>query len=140
MIGTADHYGLNVSDIDTALEFYRDALGLSVERRFPASDEQSEIIGFEGETEAEIAFLDADGFTIELIAYDHPPNENAAAAQHYDVGVGHFCFAVEDIDREYERLSDDVDFISAPVTVPGGARIAYMHDPDGNVVEFIEKG
>jgi len=140
MVGTADHYGLNVSDIDAALEFYRDVLELSVERRFEMSDEQNEIIGFDGEVGGELVFLDAEGFTIELIAYDRPSGENAAAsARNYDVGVGHFCFEVENVDREYERLSDDVDFINPPVTVPSGARIAYLYDPDGNVVELLEK-
>lgn len=76
MLGTATHYGLNVSDMETALSFYRDELGCTVTRRFPISAVQGDIIGVNG-VEGEIAFLDANGFEIELIAYEAPRTKTA---------------------------------------------------------------
>lgn len=138
MIGHATHYGLNVSTMDRALEFYRDRLGLDVDRRFPVSDVQSDIVGVDG-VEGEIVFLDAGSFEIELIAYAAPDNERVHdSASGHDVGVAHICLAVADVDRLYDELSPAVEFVNAPRTVGNGARIVYARDPDGNYVELYE--
>lgn len=138
MIGTAAHYGLNVSDLETALSFYRDELGCTVTRRFPMSDVQGKLIGVDG-VEGEIAFLDANGFEIELIAYDAPANENVnATMSSHDVGIPHFCLEVDDLDVCYGRLGTE-RFISRPQTVGDDLRIAYLRDPDGTIVELVER-
>lgn len=138
MIGNATHYGLNVSDMDEALAFYRDELGFDVDRQFPVSDIQSDIVGVNG-VDGEITFLDAGDFEIELIAYSAPENENVhERASGHDVGVAHICLTVEDINEVYDELAADVEFVDSPNTVGNGARIAYARDPDGNYVEFYE--
>lgn len=139
MVGTATHYGLNVSEMERALEFYRDRLGFAVDRRFPISDVQSEIVGVDG-VEGEIVFLDTGDFEIELISYSAPDNENVhERAPGHDVGIAHLCLTIEDIDGLYEDLqAADVEFVSEPQTVGNGAQIAYVRDPDGNYVEFYE--
>lgn len=138
MIGSAAHHGLNVSDMDAALSFYRDTLGLTELRRFPMGAAQTEIVGVADVT-GEIAFLDAGTVDIELIAYDTPKNENVhTQASSIDVGVAHLCLTVEDIEAEYDRLSSEAPFINPPQRVGNGAEIAYLRDPDGNVVELLE--
>ncbi|RQH02438.1 VOC family protein [Natrarchaeobius oligotrophus] len=138
MVGSAVHYGLNVSDMDDALAFYEGTLGLEVDRRFPISDVQSDIVGVDG-VDGDIAFLDAGGFSIELIAYDEPANENVHdEADGHDVGVAHLCLEVDDVWKRYETLEDEVEFINEPQTVGNGAQIAYLRDPDGNYVELME--
>jgi catechol 2,3-dioxygenase-like lactoylglutathione lyase family enzyme len=138
MTYTADHQGVNVSDIDTALEFYRDTLGFEVDMRIPMSDVQSDIVGVEG-IEGELAFVDTGGFSIELIAYSNPDNENIhEQSSGVDVGVTHLCFEVEDVNERYDELASDVEFVNSPQTVENGAQIAYARDPDGNYIELIE--
>lgn len=138
MVGSATHYGLNVSDMDQALAFYRDLLGLEVDRQFPVSEVQGDIVGVDG-VEGEITFLDAGGFAIELIAYDAPPNDNVhETASGHDVGVAHLCLEVGDVWARYEALRDDVEFVEEPQTVGNGAQITYLRDPDGNYVELLE--
>lgn len=138
MIGQATHYGLNVSDMDAALDFYRDTLGFELDRRFPVSDVQSDIVGVDG-VEGEIVFLDAGGFEIELIAYSAPDNEVVhETASGHDVGVAHICITVDDVGGLYEELSPEVEFVNPPRTVGNGAEIAYARDPDGNYVELYE--
>lgn len=138
MIGRATHYGLNVSDMDDALGFYRDQLGFEIDRRFPVSDVQSDIVGVDG-VEGQIVFLNAGGFEIELIAYSAPENENIHEwASGHDVGVAHICITIDDIEARYDDLTPEVEFVSEPKTVSNGARIAYARDPDGNYVEFYE--
>ncbi|WP_161972954.1 VOC family protein [Halostella pelagica] len=138
MVATATHYGLNVSDMDDALAFYRDLLGLEVDREFPVSEVQSDIVGVDG-VEGDITFLDAGGFSIELIAYDAPANDNVHdSADGHDVGVGHVCLEVDDVWALYEDLQSEAEFVNEPKTVGNGAQITYMRDPDGNYVELME--
>lgn len=135
---SAHHQGVNVSDIDTALEFYRDTLGFDVEMRIPMSDVQSDIVGIEN-IEGELAFVDTGEFKIELIAYSNPDNENVHDhASGVDVGVAHLCFEVADVNERYDDLTPGVEFVNSPQTVENGAQIAYVRDPDGNFIEFIE--
>lgn len=139
MIGEAHHYGVTVSDMDTALEFYRDVLDLSLSDRFTIGGEAFDrFVGVEG-TDVEIAFLDGGGCAVELLEYREPAGGDAnAGVSNNDVGAAHFCFEVDDIDEAYEQVADRSDPISDPQTLDSGARVVYVTDPDGNVVEFLE--
>lgn len=139
MVARIDHYGVNVSDLDTAVAFYCDRLGFAEVRRFPASDAQDDLLDIDG-VEAEIAFLEADGGTLELKAYASPPGTNVhdGAAPH-DVGLAHLCLAVDNLDEWYDRLADDVPFLGPPRQVDSGARIVNLRDLDGNLIELIDR-
>jgi catechol 2,3-dioxygenase-like lactoylglutathione lyase family enzyme len=139
MVGTADHHGIVVSDIDRALTFYRDTLGMEVvEEISQESDAFSRAVGVEN-TDVDLAFLDAHGFTIELVQYNRPVggNVNETAATN-DVGAAHFCLAVDDIEGVYDELRDDVEFVNPPQELENGVKLAFMRDPDGNVVELLQ--
>ncbi|WP_344842591.1 VOC family protein [Kribbella ginsengisoli] len=45
-------------------------------------------------------------------------------------------FQVEDVDAEYERLSD-LEFVQKPTTMPWGNRSLLFRDPDGNLVNLF---
>jgi len=54
-------------------------------------------------------------------------------------GYGHVCFEVDDLDDEFGRL---VGMGATAVMAPGpapqeGWRMAWVHDPEGNLVELI---
>lgn len=49
-------------------------------------------------------------------------------------------FLVEDVDREYERLTGlalEIDIVQQPTTMPWGNRSFLFRDPDGNLVNFF---
>ncbi|TXN29498.1 VOC family protein [Lacisediminihabitans profunda] len=47
-------------------------------------------------------------------------------------------FLVDDVDREYIRLSGWMtDFVNAPTTMPWGNRSLLFRDPDGNLINFF---
>lgn len=49
-------------------------------------------------------------------------------------------FNVDDVDREYRRLSPIVTtWVKPPTTQPWGTRSIYFRDPDGNLVDFYTK-
>lgn len=139
MIGEAHHYGVTVSDMDTALEFYRDVLDLTLSDRFEIGGEAFDrFVGVDG-TDVEIAFLDGGGCAVELLEYREPSGGDANEdVSNNDVGAAHFCFEVEDIDAAYNKVADNVETLSEPQTLESGARVVYIKDPDGNVVEFLE--
>jgi predicted enzyme related to lactoylglutathione lyase len=47
---------------------------------------------------------------------------------------------VDDIDRDYERISKrGVEFTMKPTTAESGMRIAFFADPDGNTLELMQR-
>ena len=46
-------------------------------------------------------------------------------------------FKVTDLDREYARLRDSVEWVKGPTTQPWGTRSIYFRDPDGNLIDFF---
>ena len=73
MTAILDHIGLNVSDLETSLNFYCTHFGFSERKRFKASDSQDGLLGLVG-VNAQIAFLENDGISLELKEYSSPPN------------------------------------------------------------------
>jgi catechol 2,3-dioxygenase-like lactoylglutathione lyase family enzyme len=131
------HVGVVVSDLDEAVSFYRDTLGLSVAAEFTLSEEGiGTAIGVEGVT-GDFVHLEAGGDLVELIEYD-PVGEACTADEINQLGAKHVGFAVEDIEAFYEDLPADVEPISEPQTVEIGTSILFFTDPDGNFVEVVE--
>jgi catechol 2,3-dioxygenase-like lactoylglutathione lyase family enzyme len=145
MIGEAHHYGVTVSNLEESLEFYRDMLGLEVvsrghvEKGSEDADKFDDFVGVDG-VDVEVVFLDAGGCQVELLRYHEPPGDDAnEGVSNNDVGASHFCLQVDDIDAVYEDLADEVEFQNEPITLSKGVRVAYMFDPDGNIVELSDR-
>jgi len=141
VLGPAHHYGVNVSDIDRSIEFYRDILGLEVLKEEQSlSDHHEDLLGVEG-AEGTFAVMGGNGFKFELKSLDAPTNKNINATRNpQDVGDDHFCWEVEDIDKTYEQLREKgVEFLGDPKSVGTiDCRVAYFYDPDGNMLELVE--
>lgn len=140
MVGSGDHYGVVIGDMDASLAFYRDTLGMELLDRFEQeSDAFNRAVGVE-DAHVELAFLDASGYVVELIDYHRPSGDDAnAGVENNDIGAAHFCLAVDDADAAYERLREDVSFLSAPQELENGVKLAFVEDPDGNLVELLEE-
>lgn len=140
MNGDVHHYGVTVSNLDESVAFYRDALGMPEADRAHFDDEAfGRFVGLE-DVDVDIAFLDGGGCLVELLEYARPPGGDAnEGVSNNDVGAAHVCFDVDDVESTYEDLSDDVEFVSRPQTLDNGAKVVYLYDPDGNVVELLEE-
>jgi len=140
MVGSGDHYGVVVGDMDVSLAFYRDTLGMELVDWFEQKSKAFDRAVGVANAHVELAFLDADGYVVELIDYQRPSGDDAnAGVENNDVGAAHFCLAVDDADAAYERLREDVRFLSAPQELENGVKLAFMEDPDGNLVELLEE-
>ncbi|MCI0335422.1 MAG: VOC family protein [Planctomycetes bacterium] len=146
VIKSCHHHGFTVSDINQSLEFYRDALGLNVERiserkNLPSYDT---ILGY-ANVQIKVAILShpASHFILELFQYINPPIVRRELRNFY-VGSSHVALQVDDIDSQYDNLrSHGFAAISPPVdVVRDGRRVAramYALDPDGISVEMFEE-
>lgn len=134
---TAHHVGITVRDLDESLAFYRDALGLEVIDRFTVSGEGFATgVGVPG-AEASFVHLDGGGTRIELVAY-HPEGDPVAETAVNRPGATHVGLEVADVDDVDATLPASVPRVSDPQTTESGARILFVRDPDGTLVELIE--
>jgi methylmalonyl-CoA/ethylmalonyl-CoA epimerase len=110
------HVGVAVPDLEAALAFYRDVLGLT-----PGPVEVAD--------GAEIVSLPFGESEVELLAPRDPAGPIARFLERRGAGIHHLCYRVPDLDRALDacrragyRLVDDV-----PRTGSGGRRIAFVH-------------
>lgn len=146
MINGMNHVGVSVSNMDRALSFYQQLLGmeLMVRRTFgdektPEREKYRAILGLE-DAHGEVALLRRDGMAIELFAFDTPVAKLGDPRRPVcDHGITHFCLQVTDIHAEYARLkASGIVFHCPPQEFPGKANATYGRDPDGNVFELLE--
>ena len=115
------HVSLSTPDLARLRAFYGDTLGLP-------------IVG--GFAQHQIVFFDAGGVAIEIEQVD-PSSPGAGRS-----GWNHMAWEVADVDEAYAELSArGVPFHVPPQDFPSEApsmRIAFLTDPDGNIVELIQ--
>ena len=74
-----------------------------------------------------------------LSIYSAGGTEKMAPGSLKGAGTGRYTieFEVEDVDREFERLTAmDVEIVKPPTTQPWGRRSVWFRDPDWNIVNF----
>jgi catechol 2,3-dioxygenase-like lactoylglutathione lyase family enzyme len=109
------HVSINVDDVDAAMRFYVDALGLT-----PRSDRPA--FSFGG------AWLDIGGQQVHLIEAAVPPDQGQ-----------HFAIQVADLDATVAELRGRGLDVTDPKPVAHN-RQAFVNDPAGNLVELHEVG
>jgi catechol 2,3-dioxygenase-like lactoylglutathione lyase family enzyme len=129
-----DHVGLTVGDLGAMTDWYVKALELEVEFEFALDH-----VDFHG-----IMLRSPDGHRIELL---HRPgsSEGLHAANPVEAaltrGFGHIAFDVPDVDAAYDALIDAgaTDRMSPRPSPEPGVRMAYVADPEGNLVELLDR-
>ena len=131
-----DHVSIHVADFEGALAWYTDKLGFKPEVVW-------RVAALDGKR---LAYLSKGGFWIEIVQAAPvqsglPPVESFP--EHFArTGYGHVCFATAEIDAVLADLERrGVPSFVAAQTYPldGTAferRVAFVKDPEGNVVEF----
>ena len=87
------------------------------------------------------AELDVDGCYLAIYARNAANTDMGFSLNAvYGTGNTTLMFSVDDVDEEYRRLKPLVDrFITQPTTYPWGTRAFHFYDPDGNIVDFVNK-
>jgi len=125
------HVAIAVNDLQPALEFWRDALGLELSGVEDIPDQK-----------ALVAFLPTGGSEVELVK---PTSEETGVAkflQKRGPGMHHICFEVDDLASTLNRLKEKgVRLIDeTPRIGAGGSKIAFIHPESthGVLVELYE--
>ena len=127
------HIAIAVHDLEAALAFYRDALGLEVTQRREVPEEG-----------VEIAFLPAGEGEIELLRPLDPEGGVARFLEKRGEGLHHICLRVDDIEAAMERLraAGATLLSSEPRVGADGTRYVFIHPKSahGVLLELYEKG
>lgn len=132
------HVGLQAADIDRTGAFYAQALGA----RWLVKPVTFEGAGAEQamgapNTRLKVALLDLDGVALELFQFE----ANAPDWARQPKGrLPHLAVQVEDTDAALARVEEAGGRRVWPqVDRFGKARVIYVADPDGNVVELLDR-
>ena len=124
-ITSIGHVALKVHDLDKSLAFYRDQLG------FP---EMMRIDKPEGGVW--LVYL---RITDEQFVEIFPGAENARAPGWNGNAITHVCLTVDDLDAVVDRVtSAGIPLLIEKKTAIDGNRQAWIEDPDGNRIEFMQ--
>ena len=150
MIADVLHFSFTVSDIERAINWYTNVLGLElVHRQRQDNAYTRNLVGFP-DAVLEVAQLKIPGLRpaysthmLELVEYVRGRDDAHPGLPTNRAGVAHLAFIVTDIHERHERLRQQgVRFRSAPVEITEGANVGgwacYFEDPDGITLEFIQ--
>ena len=117
------HTMVRVTDLDTSLRFYRDALGLVELRRkdHPQGRYTLVFLAAPGDESAQIE-----------LTFNWDPEAYAGGRN-----FGHLAYEVEDIYATCQRLADHGVTISRP---PRDGRMAFVRSPDQISIELLQRG
>ncbi len=127
-----NHVSIAVADIDEALRFYRDVLGLEVTRRLRLEDR-----------ELEVAFIKVGDTELELIK---PLTDDSTVARFLDrrgPGLHHLCFEVDDVVASMQELTDrGAQFVETEPHPGAVGMVSFIHpgSTNGVLVEINQPG
>jgi lactoylglutathione lyase len=120
------HTSITVKNMDESIRFYRDIVGLELQRRREVP-----------ENKAEIAFLSdkESGAQIELTYWKEKTDWNSGDE------LDHLAFGVPDMDEAMKMFRErGVDIAREPYSLRGSTtRIAFIKDPNDIWLEIIER-
>lgn len=129
-ITNLNHVAIVVADIEGALSFWRDALGLELHHVEDVPSQKSQV-----------AFLPVGDSEVELV---RPTTDDSGVAKFLaDRGGGmhHLCFEVDDIDGMLVQLKEKgVRLINETATQLEGRKVAFIHpkSASGVLVELYQ--
>jgi methylmalonyl-CoA/ethylmalonyl-CoA epimerase len=131
MIIKISHIAIVVPDLDQAMTFWVDTLGLPLAHVEHVPDQ-----------DVDVAFLPSGESEIELL---EPIGEGSGVARYMEKrgpGMHHICFEVDDIEDTLAKMkANDVPLINEqPIFGTGGKKIAFVHPrgTGGVLVELYE--
>jgi catechol 2,3-dioxygenase-like lactoylglutathione lyase family enzyme len=142
------HTALCVADVEAAVAWYRDVLGLTVlspPYRMDGADiarDMGELLPAPVVVKAAIIGVpDAGDRVIEVIEYPNAPGRDRPAdASIVDHGFSHVALLCDDVASTRAELeSKGVQFVVEGIAAVAGVRTTWFTDPWGNVFILVEK-
>ncbi|HZA04487.1 MAG TPA: VOC family protein [Propionibacteriaceae bacterium] len=129
-----DHVGLNVADLAAMVAWYAEALDLKVEFEFALPE-----FAFTG-----AMLISPEGYRVELLHRDgSSPGLQAGSPVDAALtrGYSHFALDVADVVASHAALlaAGAADRMSPRPSPEPGVRMAYVADPEGNLIELLDR-
>jgi lactoylglutathione lyase len=120
-----DHVALPVSDMDAAIQFYAEKLGLRLMFREVDPAQQEEFTYFE-----------LAGGNLELLKSLAVAYEKPAVKPPY---TPHLALTTDDMTATLKLIADQhIPLVKGPLKIEGKVTWLYITDPDNNVIEFVQ--
>jgi catechol 2,3-dioxygenase-like lactoylglutathione lyase family enzyme len=131
------HLVIGVTDMDRALAFYRDALGMDVVFETLISGEPFDAaLHAKRKQEGRVVGGLLGGLMVELLSLGAKPD--AEKQRRGITGIHNVSLSVTDLDDTHRRIAAaGYEPDQEPFEI-GGVRMFFVKDPDGTPVEFIE--
>jgi methylmalonyl-CoA/ethylmalonyl-CoA epimerase len=128
-----DHVALNVSNYEETIQWYQEKLDATISREWTV-----DIF-----PDLKLAYLDVYGFRIEIVGSTQSKAGMPIAENFGDglrtIGIGHFCFRVDDVDAVLTELNHRgiPTFVGLGSYPDSGVRLCFIQDNNGNLLEFV---
>ncbi|MFK7859234.1 MAG: VOC family protein [Granulosicoccus sp.] len=129
------HTMLRVSNLERALEFWCDQLGMVETNRFDNDGGRFTLV-FLAANEDEARGKQEKAPLLEL-TYNWPDENTNAEVYSEGRSFGHLAFVVDDIYATCQRLMDAGVVINRP---PRDGHMAFVRSPDNQSIELLQKG
>ena len=143
MIRSIHHTGISVSNMEDSLRFYRDLLGMKVERDVMVSGKEIGEVCNLDEAQVRIVVLEFRGGQIELLEFLSPRGKPLAKRVRLcDRAITHIALEVDNIDEIHSQWkAKGIPFNSPPRAMRGGKgnTCAFLYDPDGIALEILQR-
>ena len=131
------HLVVGVTDMDRALAFYRDVIGMEVVFETLISGEPFDaVLHATRKQEGRVVGGLLGGLMVELLSLGTDPRDQGR--QRGITGIHNVSLSVPDLDEAHCRISDAGYTPDQEPFEIGGVRMFFVKDPDGTPVEFIE--
>lgn len=124
------HTMVRVKDLDCALHFYCDLLGLKEMRRVENEKGRFTLVFLAAPTDSPRALME--GAPMVELTYNWDPEEYAGGRN-----FGHLAYRVDDIYAVCDRLMKGGVTINRP---PRDGHMAFVRSPDGISIELLQEG
>lgn len=129
------HIGINTRNLDAALHFYRDVLGMEISMQIVPPEDltpDAPLYAFRGRPFM-TQLRACNGLVIEIFSPAEGREEITINRNNF--GMTHFCLDVTDMAEALRILKEENVTIESEPAPTGGA--AWIRDPDGNLIELM---
>lgn len=131
-----NHVGHCVTDIARSRRFYEELLGFTYQRGLQVPDEPaSQLLRVPVPVGMTAAYLELDGFILELLHFDRDGNAPARERSFTEPGLTHLSFCVDDVTATCARVAGLGGEVLTDTDLGGLA--VMIRDPDDQLIELL---